>query len=83
MGIGKLTQRLGDLRMLLFPAFAATESRLRPQTDDPASAFGQAKRDSLAPPPKDLIFTHIFGFCDSAGIFKEGKTNSSNPLHKE
>jgi hypothetical protein len=53
MGIGKLPQRLGDLRMLLFPAFAATESRLRPQTDDSASAFGEAKRDGLAPPPKD------------------------------
>src|SRR6266446_7147176 len=53
MGIGKLTKRLGGLWLLLFPAFAATESRLSPQTDDPASALGQTTRYGLAPPPKD------------------------------
>src|SRR6266478_3737094 len=53
MGIGKLTKRLGGLRLLLFPAFAATESRLSPQTDDPAAALGQTKRYGLAPPSKD------------------------------
>jgi len=53
MGLGKVTQRLGNLRLVLFPAFAATASRWRPQTEDPAAAFGQATRDGLAPPPQD------------------------------
>jgi hypothetical protein len=52
MGIRKLTQRLGRLGMLLFPAFATTESRLSSQTDDAASSLGQAKRHGLAPQPK-------------------------------
>jgi hypothetical protein len=36
---------------------------------------------TVCPTPQygKLIFTHIFGFCDSAGIFKEEKTDSSNP----
>lgn len=53
MGIGESTQRLGRLGMLLFPAFATTESGLCPQADDAASSLGQAKRDCLAPPTKD------------------------------
>ena len=53
MGIGKLTQRLRHLRLLLFPAFAATESRLRTKTHDPGASLSQAKRDGLAPPPQD------------------------------
>jgi len=52
MGLGKVTKRLRGLRMLLFPAFAATESRLRASTDEPASSLGEAKRHGLAPPPK-------------------------------
>lgn len=39
MGVGKLTQRLSHLRMLLFPAFAATESRLRTKTHDPGASL--------------------------------------------
>jgi urease beta subunit len=39
--------------MLLFPAFATTESGLRPHTDDAASSLGQAKRYPLASPTKD------------------------------
>ena len=53
MGIGESTQRLDRLRMLLFPAFATTESGLRPHTDDAASSLGQAKRYPLASPTKD------------------------------
>jgi hypothetical protein len=42
---------------------------------------GERESTTVAGPPSagGLIFTHIFGFCDSAGIFKEGKTNRSNP----
>jgi hypothetical protein len=53
LGIGKLTKRWGGLRRLLCPAFAATASRLRPQTAAPAAALGQTTRDGLAPPPTD------------------------------
>src|SRR5260370_7185167 len=52
MRIRKVTKRLSGLRMLLFPAFATTESGLRSSTDDPASSLGQAKRHGLAPPTK-------------------------------
>ena len=53
MRLGELTQRLSRLRIQLFPAFAPTESRLRPQTDDPGLSLGQAKRHGLAPPTQD------------------------------
>ena len=53
MGVGKVTKRLGCLRMLIFPAFATTASRLSAQTDDPGSSLCQAKRHSLTPPTKD------------------------------
>ena len=71
MGIGKLTKRLGSLRLLLFPAFAATESCLSPQTDDPASALGQPKRYGLASPPKDS-FRH-------QGVAPHNISTSSQP----
>src|SRR5712691_5837376 len=46
MGVGKLTKRLGCLRMLLFPAFATTASRLSAQTDDPGSSLCLSARPS-------------------------------------
>src|SRR4029453_12469259 len=52
MGIGKLTKRLGCLRMLLFPASATTEGRLRTKTPEPGASLRQAKRHGLASPPK-------------------------------
>src|SRR4029434_8104153 len=39
MGFGELTQGLSHLRMLLFPAFAATEGRLRAQANDPGASL--------------------------------------------
>jgi hypothetical protein len=55
MSISQLTKRLSGPWVLLFPAFAATESRLRSQADDPASSLGQAKRHRLAAPTKDCF----------------------------
>jgi hypothetical protein len=51
MGVGTLTQRLRHLRLLRFPAFAATASRWRPKTPDPGASLREAKRYGLAPPP--------------------------------
>ena len=53
MCLGELMQRLRRQRMQLFPALAPAESRLSPQTDDPGSSLGQAKRHGLTPPPQD------------------------------
>src|SRR6266404_4385663 len=53
MCIGELTQRFSHLRMPLFPAFAATEGRLRTATHEASASLGQAKRHRLAAPTKD------------------------------
>src|SRR5262252_8906312 len=53
MRIGELTQRFGHLRMPLFPAFAATEGGLRPETQDPCASFGKTHRNSATTPPED------------------------------
>src|SRR5215468_10382242 len=50
---GQLTQGVSHLRMLLFPACAATEGRLRPETHDASASLGSAQRHRLAAPPKD------------------------------
>ena len=57
MSIDKLTKRLSNLCLLLFPVFATTESRLSPQTDDSASSLDQTKRYDLTPLCKD-DFSH-------------------------
>src|SRR6266850_8468968 len=53
IGLGELTQRLGYLRMLLFPALGPTEGRLRTETNNPSSSLRQAKRHGLASPTEE------------------------------
>ena len=52
MRIGELTKRCGRLLMLVFPAFASTEGRLRTKTNEPGASLCQAKRHGLASPTK-------------------------------
>src|SRR5919199_4469235 len=39
--------------MRVFPAFAPTEGRLRPETDDPRTSLGKTDLNSPTAPPKD------------------------------
>src|SRR5215475_3738832 len=52
MRIGELTKRCRCLPVPVFPAFASTEGRLRPKTNEPGASLRQAKRHGLASPTK-------------------------------
>src|SRR6266850_2791128 len=53
MRLGKLMKRFSRLRMPLCPAFAATEGRLRPKTNDSGASLRQTACHSLAAPTEE------------------------------
>jgi hypothetical protein len=50
MRFGELPKRFSRLRLKRFPAFAATEGRLRTKTNDPSASLREAERHGLAAP---------------------------------
>jgi hypothetical protein len=53
MGFSQLVQRLSGLGVPLFPPFAPTEGRLRPETPDTRTSLGKPHGNRMTPPTED------------------------------